>query len=367
MALLRIGLFTTVFLLLLDLTAGAVLTLAQAQGRLGSLVRYFDYGRSVPGKLAAWEASPETPGNLYEVAWPAPQLVPTEAEGPVVHAYGMSFVNRILGAAQTMSPELSVDLHAGPGAPPNFTYSLFKADRAHRRAGDVVVLGILSSSLTGMASFSNRAWVFEQPAPFTYPIYLPAGPAPGLQKIDPLVQSAEVQRTLGAEPELRADWDAQLRAEDGNWHPATYALPALDASPLARLVRRALASSALETRKAQVLNGGFPIEEVLQRMVVDFARTARADGQTPVVFLIQSRDPRDPNLQEMLRPVLKAHDIAVLDSTTVVSPDNPTHFLPDGHYQPEADKRLAQHLLEMPDLQAAQGGWQVGTAQLVTD
>ena len=39
----------------------------------------------------------------------------------------------------------------------------------------IVVLGFLSSSLHAMASLSNRTWSFEQPAPFTYPVFLPEG------------------------------------------------------------------------------------------------------------------------------------------------------------------------------------------------
>ncbi len=128
-----------------------------------SLQRFFDYGRSVPGKLAQWEARPKMRGNLYEVAW-LPEMMDRSAaaaaarpatDGPVVHAYSMSFVNHIMEAAEAARPDLLVAKRAGPSAAPNFTYAAFLKDRPNRRAGDVAVLGILSSSVSAMGSFSN--------------------------------------------------------------------------------------------------------------------------------------------------------------------------------------------------------------------
>ena len=34
---------------------------------LWPVARYFDYGRSVPGKLAQWYDAPDSPGNLSKV------------------------------------------------------------------------------------------------------------------------------------------------------------------------------------------------------------------------------------------------------------------------------------------------------------
>lgn len=350
MKLLRICLGTVLALLLLDVVVGAMLSAAQSQNRLSALVRYFDYGRSVPGKLTQWEATPGTYGNLYDIGWINDEAAPDTTEGPVVRAYGMSFVNRIMHHVLQAAPELTVDLHAGPSAPPNFTYALFEADRDNRRPGDVVVLGVLSSAVVGLGSLSNRSWVFEQPAAFTYPIYLPDGPAPGLRRIEPVLQSVEDQRNLPQTPELRAEWAAQLRTHDYNWDPAAFLLPELDVSPFARLVRRSLAISGQETRKAHVMENGYPVAEVLQRMVVQFAQTARADGQVPVVFVIQSRDPRDPDLQQILAPVLEAHDIDALITAELISPRDTFKYGPKGHFLPELDRQLAEMFLKMVDL-----------------
>ena len=343
---------TLVFLIAFDAGVAGLLTLAERQNRLGGLVRYFDYGLSVPGKLEQWNDRPGIPGNLFDVAWrgdvvAASQALMAEAPGsrPVVRAYGMSFVNNILREAENAEPSLATDLHGGPAAPPNYTFALYEDDRTNRRAGDIVVLGFLSSSLHGMASLSNRTWSFEQPAPFTYPVYLPDGS--GLRRIEPVVQSAAQERAIlqGTSPD--GPWMEQLSTVDGNFTRVAFALPWLDRSPFARLVRRALATGSGRDRKAHVTHGdGFPIETVVQRMILSFAGTARQDGQVPLVMLIQSRDPTDPDLLAMARPALEASGVAYLATAEHFDPRDPAGFRPDGHYVRDVDALFARALLE---------------------
>jgi hypothetical protein len=153
--------------LALDLVLAAALSALGQGGPLTGLARYFDHGRSVPGKIAVWNAHPGDRGNLLAAAW-LPEMMADSAErfaadapGRVARSYGMSFLNRMTDAAQAIDPALRVDAHAGPAAPPNFVYAAFLADRPNRRRGDVAVLGILSSSVAGMGSLSNRTWAFE--------------------------------------------------------------------------------------------------------------------------------------------------------------------------------------------------------------
>jgi len=341
---------TLLMVIALDAAVAGVLAVAERQGRLGSLVQYFEYGRSVPGKIDRWRERPGIPGNLLEVAWRDDILATSregfaaEQEDPVVRSYGMSFVDQILQAAQEQEPGLTLDLHAGPSAPPNFTYALFQDDAANRRAGDVVVLGILSSSVSGMAALSNRTWIFEQPAPFTYPIYEPEDG--GLIRIDPLVATLEDEEALQSDPEAAAAWKRQLREDDRFYSPVTFAATWLDHSPFLRLVRRASAVDMLDGRSRAILakpsSGGFPYRETLRRMVTAFADRARADGQHPVVFLIQSRDPADPDLRVLLGDVLTTHDIPFLATADHYDIRNPVGFLDDGHYTDSVNLSFAR-------------------------
>ncbi len=336
------------FLALLDTGVAAVLHRAEAQGRMGSLVRYFDYGRSVPGKLARWEAHPTAYGNLYDVAWRSDILAISTAAfaeeppgiGPVIRSYGMSFVNNIIRAAQEQEPGLKWDNHAGPGAPPNFTYAVFQEDRANRRKGDIVVLGILSSSVPAMAALSNRSVAFEQPAPFTYPIFQPDGA--GLTRIEPLVNSARAQRGLARDPVAKQAWTDQFTTQDAFYSPITFGLTWLDVSPFARLVRRSLAKAHITQVKSDILAGeDYPYAEVLERMIVAFARMARADGQIPVVMAIQTRKPLNVDIAALTIPVLEREGVAYLATADHFDPSDVSGFVPDGHYKPEIDARFA--------------------------
>ena len=255
--------------------------------------------------------------------------------GPVIRSYGMSFVNNIISAALEQMPDVAWDNHAGPGAPPNFTYAVFQEDRANRRPGDIVVLGVLSSAIPAMAALSNRTFSFEQPAPFTYPVYWPSDT--GLRRVEPLVNSAEAQRALSGTPAARA-WADQLATEDAFYSPVTFGATRLDVSPFARLVRRSLARRHVTRTSADILTSNdYPYAEILRRMIVDFAQTARADGQIPLVLLIQSRDSADVDVAGLVRPVLEREGVAYLATVDHFDPKDPSGFVSDGHYTPEVD------------------------------
>lgn len=346
---------TVLALVLLDLLVGTTLRLDDNRvPALQGLVRFFDYGRSVPGKLQAWVEHPEEPGNLYDVAWRSEMLATSAirfaedpADVPTVRIYGMSFVNDVFEAAQRIDPTLRLDAHSGPGAPPNFTYAVFLDDRENRRKGDVVALGILSSAIAPLAAMSNRTWAFEQPAPFTYPVFLPEGDT--LRRIEPLVNSAAEERALTADPVRAAAWDTQLRSTDALWSSAAFSLPFLDQSPFARLVRRSLAIGTIDRREQALLanpeGAPLPYGIILRRMVTNFARIAREDGQTPIVVLIQTRDPGDPDIRGLLLETLEADGIPYLATTDYQQVSDPTAFLPDGHYTPAVNAVFGQALL----------------------
>lgn len=324
----------------------------------GSLVRFFEYGRSVPGKLEAWEMTPKAPGNLQAVAW-MPEMIEDSAEkfasedpgdGPVFRVYGLSFVNHILDAAQEVDPTLILDKHSGPGAPPNFTYAAFLDDRANRREGDIVVFGILSSALAPMASCSNSSWAFEQPAPFTYPIFTPAQEQ-GLNRTDPILRSyAQYQAEGYRDPQ----WQEQLASQDRLFSPVATALAWLDLSPFARLVRRSLALDDISQKEAEVLShpygAPYPYGEALTQMAKTFAQTVRADGQIPIVMLIQSRDQQDPDLLALLGDMLAHENIPYFATAEHQDTRDPRAFLGDGHYTHEVNIRFGKAFLKLPSV-----------------
>jgi hypothetical protein len=343
---------TIALLIALDSIVAIVLSQAEAHRKIDSLVRYFEYGRSVPGKLDRWQNDPELPGNLFDIAWLSEMIAESAARHaseppvPTIRSYGMSFVDNILEPAAERL-DMPWDRHSGPGAPPNYTYALFREDRANRREGDIVVLGILSSSVPAMAALSNRSWAFEQPAPFTYPVFWPDDGG-GLRRIEPLIDSAAAERALKDGGDKARAWNAQMAEIDAFYSLLSFGAPSMDRSPFVRLVRRSLATGHIGKTKAAILaHDTYPYAEVLRRMIVDFAATARADGQTPIVFLIQSRDGGDADLLEIAKPVLDAAEIPYLATEELADLSNAAIFRPDGHYVPDIDAMFAERFLEI--------------------
>ncbi len=356
--LIRMPLMVLAALVALDLAAAGALSVFEEKGIGGSLVNYFEYGRSTPGKIAKWQAEPDLPGNLYKVAWRPGALkysaesFAKEVEGPkpVIRAYGMSFTDRILSHAETERPSLAVDSMGGPGASPNYVFAQFLDDRENRRPGDVAIIGILASSVSGMGAMSNQTRVFEQPAPFTFPIFRPTG-GHGLERLDPIIESLEAQNALAQDPDRARAWHAQLAEEDKLYSPFAYALPWLDRSPFMRLVRRSLATSDISRREVSVL-GDPDMLEALRRIVASFAKIAREDGQIPIVILLQNRSGA-PDLMAVLENILEEGDIPYLLTSDIVDPSNPSIFEGDGHFKPEVDARLATAFLDILDRENA--------------
>nr|WP_321468183.1 hypothetical protein [uncultured Desulfobulbus sp.] len=350
----KVVLATIVALIAIDIFVLMILPYAPHK-----LVIFFEYGRSVPGKIAHWQKeNPPLPGNLLHVAWRPESLARSAKEflledptgGPVIRNYGMSFTNQLLEAAKEFNPDLQVDGHTGPGAPPNFVYSQFLDDRQNRRSGDIVLVGILSSSVAGLASFSNRTWVFEQPAPFTYPIFRPNDSTNGLRRIDPVIQSLNDMSA----PSKIMDFTRQMRSEDGLWTSLAFDLTSLDASPFFRLLRRAMAKSAIAEREDRItahpMDGIMPWSQVLQRMVHEIQRICRSDGQIPLIVLIQAHDVRSAHLLPALKPILKAENIPYLATEEVANPQDASAYLGDGHFTHTVNKILAEKLLAIPEL-----------------
>lgn len=330
------------------------LVLSAGIGPLAPLERYFDYGRSVPGKLARWQAEPDMPGNLFDVGW-IEDVTRRSAEGfaaegsetgQVVRSYGMSFANDIMRAARDEDPALTIDLAGAPAAPPNWALATFQADMGNRRPGDVVVLGVLSSAVPAMFSLSNRTRNFEQPAPLTYPVFrLESGDT--LIKTEPLITSPAAERALVVDPAARAAWADQLRREDALWQAGAFELSVLDSSPFLRLLRRSLATSAIDDARAQIAADTDRWQPVLAAMMLDFARQARAEGLTPVVLLIQTQGGGAPDLARHIAPALAADGVAYLATVEHVDPRQPGNFLPDGHYTKPANAVLARAFLSL--------------------
>ena len=351
---LQLLIMTFAALVLLDVMVAFALKELKERGRVASLTNYFDLGRSVPTKIAEWRDNPTMPGNMLGVAW-LDDIAQTSAEkfanngeeqAPTIRNYGMSFSERVGRRVIGQDPRFRLDLHGGPAASANHSYAIFDADHQNRRAGDVVLFGVLSSSVPYLTTMSNRTWSFEQPSPFTYPKYELVNGT--LAPIKPQVASQEDQEGLASSNALAQAWRAQLRQEDFFYSDLTFAAPWLDYSPFAKLVRRALVLRVLEDKRARVLSGeAYPIKAVLLEILKDVSEKAKADGQSPVIFLIQTGDRRDVNLRELLVQDLTDLGIPYVATEDFVDSSDPANFESDGHFSAEADEIFAAAVLSL--------------------
>ncbi len=320
-----------------------------------SLSLYFDYGRSIEGKIRR-QMGPtnDTSAPIAQAGWLNAQnleeqpTVPEPGDDILVASYGMSFSLRVMGEVEKLDPRITLRSMAGPAAPPNFSYSAYQFDRGKHEA-NVVVLGILASSVKGLDAMTGMTWGAEVPAPYTFPKY--KAEAGQLQAIQPQIQSLEQLRQAMQNPQ---QWDAfvnQLETNDRFFNSFTFEQNVLDHSALFRLLRRAWAKSYQDNRTAQIhtsdgFNKKWEQTAVLKQMVQDFATTAKQDGIMPVVLLINDRG-YDDHLYQLLRPTLERHSIPFVSTHDIAPATDQKNFIADGHFIPEADQKIAAKVLEL--------------------
>lgn len=319
-----------------------------------TLGRYFEYGRSVEGKVArVIVADPKKEGLMLSAGWITPENLqkgpsePKPGSDLLVAVYGQSFSMHAANAAAAIDGRLTLRGVGGPAAPPSHSYAGYKADVPFRKA-DVVVLGLLSSSIADMGSMSGLIWHFENPAPFTFPRYRLVGSQ--LTEEQPLIRSeAEFRQAFSDQSGAWRQYKAQLKASDRGYDWFTFDKSVADSSAIVRLVRRGWVahSEAYEEGVYNPQDGFNPDAEdvkVLKAMLVDLSRRTKERGERLVVLLLHTRGQSD-HLHAALEGTLKASKIDYISTHTLFSANDPTNFLPDSHYIPAANRKLANALV----------------------
>lgn len=319
-----------------------------------ALNRYFEYGRSVEGKLARMVADPDGIGLILRAGWIEPATLAPLPDRPqagtdlLMGVYGQSFALNASKAAADIDGHITLRGVGGPAAPPNHSYAAYKTDAPLRKA-DVVVFGVLSSSVAHMGSMSGLIWMFESPAPFTFPRYGLSGDT--LTELRPVIGTE--REFLSAFASRSAQWEqfkSQLIANDRGYDRFTFDASALDNSAIVRLVRRGWVAHQ-QTYEQDVYDPatGFrtdaPDVRTLQRLLVDLGQRTRARGERLVVLLMHTRGHSD-HLYQALGPTLQQAGIDFISTHTLFSANDPSNFVADGHYVPAANERLARALLE---------------------
>src|SRR5271157_1223059 len=102
----------------------------------GRLVVYFDYGRSIEGKIRRLVGpTDETSGPLANAGWIDGDDIAKQpdrasrSDAMLVSVYGMSFSSQVGTTMAELDPRITPRLFGGPAAPPNHSYASYQRDR----------------------------------------------------------------------------------------------------------------------------------------------------------------------------------------------------------------------------------------------
>lgn len=353
-AVLKAAAWTLAWLLLLDVATHLAVRRYALHHPDATLVRYFEYGRSIEAKLDHATSLPPTApdavilsaGWLDPADWKDLPRQPPAGTDKLVAVYGQSFAFNVTRTAMQIDGHLALRAIGGPAAPPDHSYAAYLAD-ADNSGADTVVFGILASSVPRMGSMTGMDWTFEHPAPFTFPHYRLQGGR--------LVAEAPVFQTQQAFRDAFArrvgpwqDFKRQLARNDRGFDPLTFDRTWLDKSEIALLLRRGWAAHGQDYDAgvydpARGFDPGSEPIQVLKAMLLDLQARTAARGQRLIVLLEQDQGFGD-SLNRALGPTLARAGVETLSTHTLFSADDPRNFQADGHYTEQANELFARQL-----------------------
>ncbi len=335
----------------LDVALGTIFRYPDDNQREPTLLqRYFDYGRSVEGKLHRILGSSERDAAPIAYAGWLERTCTASIE-PVagrvgLTVYGMSFSDHVGHELEALDPSMAVSFRSGPSASLNHSYTCFRMlHDARHDPNQVQVMGVLASSVDRMTTLTGMTTSFEAPMPYTYPRYRLADDGALLSE-QPLITSPDQMR----QPLVWAAFERQLARDDAFYDPLLMRQNVADDSTLMRLLRRAYAQHAGATRRSEwTLSGtrsdaSHDVGPLMSALLIDFARRTRDEGKIPLVILFQDR-PGIDDLYRSLGPALREAGVPFVSTHTIVPTTNPGNFLPDSHFTPAGDRLVAAHVL----------------------
>ena len=309
----------------------------------GSLDRYFEYGRSVEGKVRRMVGAEGRQHPMFTAGWVERQVAAAPLTDASVTVYGQSFANHVAIASEEFLDGYEKRLIGGPGATLSHSYFAFLQDE-HWQTSKVVVLGILASSLPKIQSMTHMTGFWEGPAPHTYPRYI-LDEGGRLRSIDPLVPSEEELRAALIDDSKWSEFVRQLALHDAFFDPLVFH-SVLDGSASFRLLRRGWGQtqSRAVTARLHSIDGFDPeVVAVARAILKAFVARAREGGRPIVVMLFNDRGFAD-HLDKALVPVLEANEVHFVSSHDFAPAGNLANFVPDGHFRPGIERELGRRL-----------------------
>ena len=326
---------------------------------VSQLPAYFEYGRSIEGKLARiTRIDPNQTAPITLAGWYQPlhaEAIGGPAGAPTVTFYGMSHSVRLARALARTSSNYQARSIGAPGATANWAFGAFLRD-PQRTNSKVAVLSIMSMTTPMDTTMTAMTWNSAFPLPYTEDRFEIAGN--GLRTVPLPFESFSDFTKAFFNPQAWAVARAQFKAHDPYYDAFMFRGSLLDRSAIVRLLRRAYGLHLERKGRAQVLDEhGFHADSeeirVMNAIVRSFAFQARSQGVVPVIFVVNNLG-YGTQLYDAVRGSLDRCDIPYLSSHTVVSPSDPRGYLPDSHFTNANDDRLARALAKVIDTQLSQ-------------
>lgn len=319
---------------------------------------YFEYGRSIEGKLARiTRADPEQTAPITLAGWYQPiksNMIGGEKGGPIVTFYGMSHSVRLAEALVRTTHRYESRSVGAPGATVNWSYGAFQRDNQPPR-GKVAVLSLMTANAPMVTTMTAMTWNSAFPMPYTADRYvmqrdqLRAEPLP--------FDSFPGYVAAFKDPQRWAAARAAFKQHDAYYNDFMFRGSVLDQSASFRLLRRAYGLHLERTGRSRVMDQkqflpGTEEVQLLNAIIRSFADQARARGVVPVVYIVNNYG-YSTMLYDALAGTLARCDIPYLSSHTVVSPADPRGYLPDSHFTDQNDDRMARALEQVIDRELA--------------
>lgn len=345
-------LFFVFFMVLFELFAWFALT--NTPLRNTSLRNYFWYGESYEGKLRNLVHTPGLPPHsILHVGWINKEALrilqlPDHSD---VTVYGSSFAGNVATAMEELRPGIPLRFVGAPGSPVNHTYSSYELDRASRktRAG---VIGVVSKDVTQVLTMNNGSLAPDIPMPFFFPRYdLVDGRIE--RSATPLVNSAAELALAIDSPALWPRQLAMLEAHDDAYRRFIFASDIFDHSAIARLLRRGLGKSHADRYLARIYTrAGYNRDayavQVFRGIVARMIADLREEGAQPIVILFATNGQED-HLHTLLADLLMEQKVPYLNSVAFCPSTDRTSYIPDGHFTPECNRKMAMAVLDVLD------------------
>lgn len=347
----KIVLLSIASAVLLDFLVSTMIIGFEYQPTRDRIKTYFNYGVSTSRKLLTHTGIGDKQPHSIAIAGWNNQLPEREAETkdechvPTTF-YGMSFSNRIAEQLVVVNRCVSVRQIAGPGAP--LSHSYFMATK-HAQNDDAAfaILGVLASSLPKVTTMAHFNSAFEFPGAHMYPRYTVSSNGNLLTTEAPAENLGELKALLNDE-ESKRELTQLLSQKDAYFNNFVFSFSWLDYSNIAKMLRRSYAQKNKREIVAKLFSNGkytsyLDLRETSRQLVVEFAKIARENNQTPVIILINDKGYSEA-LDELLIDTIEKHDISYITSSHYIDTKNLNNFEADGHFTPENDLKLARAL-----------------------